>query len=385
MKTLFVFILLFSSPAFAAYTPSANTNSPKTLVIRDASGNIDSTSIQATNLTTTGNGGVSGTLTVGHGGTGATTFSAGSLLLGNGGSAFSLVGPGTAGNVLQNTGSAWVSSVFAPFSSVIPHTNNALDLGSTSFTFRSVFFNAGTSLQSCSDTLGQNSITCLEVPYAATNNGLSIFTKSDATIDANSTGSINLIAGDKQDGTGNGGSIALQAGSSVGGTDGSIFIGAGQNAGGGNIDLTTSGGDIEFSGPINIQQGITWSDGQQTQGVMPRLFISASGSFTSLAGTPSVGGSQVTQATEVENLTVIASSFVCTTNPTFQVNNCATADIGCTTPTNVTSVTVTNAGQFFVSSTTGTPIPTGNFLQIKISAGACTLLTFTATATGYTF
>ena len=52
---------------------------------------------------------VTGTLPVGNGGTGATTFSTGAVLLGNGTSAVSSVSPGTASNVLTSNGSAWVS------------------------------------------------------------------------------------------------------------------------------------------------------------------------------------------------------------------------------------------------------------------------------------
>lgn len=58
---------------------------------------------------------VTGTLPVGNGGTGATTFSTGAVLVGNGTSAVSSVSPGTASNVLTSNGSAWVSQ--APSSS----------------------------------------------------------------------------------------------------------------------------------------------------------------------------------------------------------------------------------------------------------------------------
>jgi hypothetical protein len=52
---------------------------------------------------------VTGTLPVANGGTGATTFSTGAVLVGNGTSAVSSVSPGTASNVLTSNGSAWVS------------------------------------------------------------------------------------------------------------------------------------------------------------------------------------------------------------------------------------------------------------------------------------
>lgn len=53
--------------------------------------------------------GVTGTLPVGNGGTGAATFSANAVLLGNGTSAFQTVAPGTNGNVLVSNGTTWVS------------------------------------------------------------------------------------------------------------------------------------------------------------------------------------------------------------------------------------------------------------------------------------
>jgi hypothetical protein len=56
---------------------------------------------------------VSGQLPVGNGGTGTNTLTAGSIVVGNGTSAVSLVAPGSNGNVLTSNGSAWVSSAAA--------------------------------------------------------------------------------------------------------------------------------------------------------------------------------------------------------------------------------------------------------------------------------
>lgn len=52
---------------------------------------------------------LTGTLGVDHGGTGAATYTADSVLLGNGTSAFQTVNPSTAGNVLTSNGTTWVS------------------------------------------------------------------------------------------------------------------------------------------------------------------------------------------------------------------------------------------------------------------------------------
>jgi len=49
-------------------------------------------------------------LAVAQGGTGAATFTANNVLLGNGTSAFQVVAPGTNGNVLTSNGTTWVSS-----------------------------------------------------------------------------------------------------------------------------------------------------------------------------------------------------------------------------------------------------------------------------------
>lgn len=53
---------------------------------------------------------VSGTLPVANGGTGATSLTANNVLLGNGTSAFQVVAPGTAGNLLTSNGTTWASA-----------------------------------------------------------------------------------------------------------------------------------------------------------------------------------------------------------------------------------------------------------------------------------
>ena len=49
-------------------------------------------------------------LTVGQGGSGAATFTANNVLLGNGTSAFQVVAPGTSGNILTSNGTTWQST-----------------------------------------------------------------------------------------------------------------------------------------------------------------------------------------------------------------------------------------------------------------------------------
>lgn len=60
----------------------------------------------AVNLAT----GVTGTLPVANGGTGATSLTTNNVLLGNGTSAVQAVAPGTAGNVLTSNGTTWTSA-----------------------------------------------------------------------------------------------------------------------------------------------------------------------------------------------------------------------------------------------------------------------------------
>lgn len=50
------------------------------------------------------------TVTVAQGGTGAATFTANNVLLGNGSSSFQVVAPSSNGNVLTSNGTTWVSS-----------------------------------------------------------------------------------------------------------------------------------------------------------------------------------------------------------------------------------------------------------------------------------
>ena len=67
-------------------------------------------------------------LTVADGGTGASSFTANNVLLGNGASAFQVVAPGSNGNVLTSNGTTWTST--APAAQVYPGAGIAVSTGS---------------------------------------------------------------------------------------------------------------------------------------------------------------------------------------------------------------------------------------------------------------
>lgn len=77
--------------------------------------------IPATDLAT----GVTGTLSVANGGTGAASLTANRVLLGNGTSALQEVAPGTSGNVLTSNGTTWTSAAAAGGSLILLSTTAA--------------------------------------------------------------------------------------------------------------------------------------------------------------------------------------------------------------------------------------------------------------------
>jgi hypothetical protein len=109
------------SPTFTgtptAPTATAGTNTTQiatTAFVQTATGTLGTMSTQNANAVAITGGTITGItdLTVADGGTGSSSFTANSVLLGNGTSALSgnLVAPGTSGNVLTSNGTTWTSA-----------------------------------------------------------------------------------------------------------------------------------------------------------------------------------------------------------------------------------------------------------------------------------
>jgi trimeric autotransporter adhesin len=90
---------------------------------------IQAADVPTLNQNTTGTAaGLSSTLAVGSGGTGATSLTVNNVVLGNGTSPVQLVAPGTTGNVLTSNGTTWAST--APAAQTYPGAGIAVSTGS---------------------------------------------------------------------------------------------------------------------------------------------------------------------------------------------------------------------------------------------------------------
>jgi hypothetical protein len=87
---------------------------PTNVLTESSTATLTNKTINAANNTVTNvplSTGVTGTLPVANGGTGAATLTANNVLLGNGTSALQVVAPSTSGNVLTSNGTTWESAV----------------------------------------------------------------------------------------------------------------------------------------------------------------------------------------------------------------------------------------------------------------------------------
>ncbi len=127
--------------------------------------------------------GVTGTLPVANGGTGATSLTANRVLLGNGTSALQTVAPGSNGNVLTSNGTTWVSS--APAAGLIGQTDSTWPPGGNTF----LGFGAG-----AVNTASGNTFIGYEAGLATTSGGTNVAVGFGALSD-NTTGSSNVAIG----------------------------------------------------------------------------------------------------------------------------------------------------------------------------------------------
>lgn len=119
-----------SDDDFVTLTGS-ETLTNKTLTSPTITGTISGGTVAGANVSgdITGNAaGLTGTLGVANGGTGATTLTSNAVILGNGTSAVGSVSPGTSGNVLTSNGSAWVSQASSSGATIVrSNASEAID------------------------------------------------------------------------------------------------------------------------------------------------------------------------------------------------------------------------------------------------------------------
>jgi len=146
LNSLSVTSLTATSPAFSG-TPTAPTASPGTnttqiattaftaAAVTAATGSLGTMSTQNANSVAITGGSISGItdLAVADGGTGASSITANSVILGNGSSALSgnLVAPGTSGNVLTSNGTTWTSASAKVDQIVVSSTTSPISVGGT--------------------------------------------------------------------------------------------------------------------------------------------------------------------------------------------------------------------------------------------------------------
>lgn len=160
-------------------TPSNILTAENTVTLTNKTINGSNNTITNVALTT----GVTGTLPVANGGTGATSLTSNNVLLGNGASAPQTVAPGTSGNVLTSNGTTWESAAVgggfdsgtamlfqqttAPtgWTKSTTHNDKALRIVSgTAGTGGTVAFTSAFTSQSASGTVGNTTLSTAQIP-----------------------------------------------------------------------------------------------------------------------------------------------------------------------------------------------------------------------------
>jgi len=205
---------------------------------------------------------ITGVLGVDHGGTGAASFTANRVLLGNGTSAFQTVAPGTSGNVLTSNGTTWASTT-----------------PSTGGTVTSVAFSGGTTgLSVTGSPIATNGTITLAGTLAAANGGTgSASLTANNVLLGNGTSALQTVA------PGSSGNILTSNGttwaSAAPGFGGTVtYVGLS----GGTTGLTMTGTPVTSVGTITIAGTLALANGGTGQ-------TTAQASMNSLAAATTSG------------------------------------------------------------------------------------------------
>jgi hypothetical protein len=136
---------------------------------------------------------------------------------------------------------------------------------------------------------------------------------------------------------------------------------------------------IDDSGNASFASETINGDNAFTAG--PRAFLQAStGPIIAIISNGQYGPAQIVKSGAIENITGVATTFTCTINPTFTLEDCGTSAGTCSSPTALANVTVTAAGTSVSGSITSATLTAGHYLVWKTTAGHCTVLNFNASA-----
>ena len=115
-----------------------------------------------------------------------------------------------------------------------------------------------------------------------------------------------------------------------------------------------------------------------TTSQIPPVTFTAGGTLTAISTSALFGAFYVGHAgTTFTNLTVVASAYTCSAQPTINLIDCGTSS-SCASPTTLANIAVpTTANQFNGTAISVTPT-VGHTLSYQFSAGTCTALSFTA-------